>query len=159
MNSQVHATLRRFRFQKLSSVLVGLGIIIYALIQLRQTPSLGQVLLFILVCMGGMVLLYSAMTLLSTLSFWLVRIRNLDAAFWSVSVMARYPIDIFEKVLRNMLTFFLPLAFIATVPARGLARTLELWMLPVAVCFALGLMVASRLFWRKAARIYTSAGG
>lgn len=159
IDSQFLASARMINLAEFARSLMALLVVAYGVrvAGVTITPVTSMVYVLLIAC--SVMILFGIDSLIMTLSFWLVRIRNLDAAFWSVSVMARYPIDIFEKVLRNMLTFFLPLAFIATVPARGLARTLEMWMLPVAVCFALGLMFASRLFWRKAARIYTSAGG
>ena len=157
VNSQVHATLRRFRFQKLSSVAVGFGIIIYALIQLRQTPSLGQILLFILVCIGGMVLLYSAMTLLSTLSFWLVDITNIDEFIVGFLEAGRFPADAFPEPVRGLITFVVPIAFITTVPAEVLLGKLTPGLVFYGWTIALLLLAASIGLWQVALRHYSSA--
>lgn len=159
VDSQFLASARMVNLAEFARSLMSVAVVMYGVrVQdLQVTAGLAAVYLVLMVC--SILILYGIDSLIMTLSFWLVRIRNLDATFWSVSVMARYPVDIYRGVLRNVLTFFLPMAFVATVPARGLAGTLDGWMLPAAVAFAAGLMTASRLVWLRATRIYSSAGG
>lgn len=159
VDSQFLATARMVNLAEFARTLMSLLVVAYGVREagIQVTPVNTLVYVVLMAC--SIMILFRIDSLIMTLSFWLVRIRNLDAAFWSISVIARYPVDIFERTLRNILTFFLPLAFVATVPARGLARTLDLWMLPAALAIAGSLMVASRLFWLKATRSYSSAGG
>ncbi len=159
VDSQFLASARMVNLAEFARTLMSLLVVGYGIREagIQVSPVNAAVYLVLMAC--SIMILFGIDSLIMTLSFWLVRIRNLDAAFWSISVIARYPVDIFERTLRNMLTFFLPLAFVATVPARGLAEKLDLWMLPAAVLIAAGLMTASRLFWLKATRSYSSAGG
>jgi ABC-2 type transport system permease protein len=157
INSQMHATLRRFRFQKLSSVAVGCSIIIYALIQLHQAPDIGQLLLFMCVCMGSMVLLYSAMTLLATLSFWLVDVTNIDDFIVGFLEAGRFPADAFPEPVRKIITFVIPIAFITTIPAEVLLGRLTLALVVYGWAIALLLLAASIGLWRVALQHYTSA--
>lgn len=157
VNSQVHATLRHYRFQKLSSVAVGLAIIVYALIRLHQVPGVGQVLLFILLCGGAMVLLYSAMTMLATLSFWLVDVSNIEEFIVGFLEAGRFPSDAFPELVRGLLTFVVPIAFITTVPAEVLLGRLTPPFVLYGWIIALALLAASIGLWRVALRHYTSA--
>ena len=120
INAQAHATLRRYSPNKLSSVVVGMAIITYALVQLRQSPSVGQLALFALLAAGAGVLLYSTMVILGTLSFWLVDIGGIDEAVVGFLEAGRYPSAAFPDPLRGVLTFVVPIAFITTVPAEVL---------------------------------------
>jgi ABC-2 type transport system permease protein len=92
-----------------------------------------------------------------TLSFWLVRIDNLSALTDTVVFVGRYPPDIFPRVLNFGLTFVLPLAFIAAVPTKALLGTLGPGMVAAGLAIAAGFLLAAALFWRYAARAYTSA--
>ena len=157
VNSQVHATLRRYRFQKLSNVAVGLGIIIYALVQLRVSPSIGQIGLFIVLCVGAMVLLYSAMTLLSTLAFWLVDVTNIDDFIVGFLEAGRFPSDAFPEPVRGLITFVVPIAFITTVPAEVLLGKLTPGLVAYGWIIALALLAASISLWKVAVRHYSSA--
>jgi ABC-2 type transport system permease protein len=50
-----------------------------------------------------------------------------------------------------------PVAFLTTVPAEAmLGRTQVIWVMGSAI-LALGLLIASVIFWRFALRFYTSA--
>lgn len=159
VDSQFLASSRMINLSEFARSLFSLVVVFYGarVDAIAITP--GSVLVWALLICCSIFILLGIDTLIMTLSFWLVRIRNLDAAFWSISVAARYPVDIFERMLRNILTFVIPLAFISTIPARGFFGGLEPWMLPGALGFALLFSLASRLLWLKATRIYTSAGG
>ncbi len=159
VDSQFLATARMVNLAEFARTLMSLLVVGYGVREAGIPVTLTNAAVYVALMACSIMILFGIDSLIMTLSFWLVRIRNLDAAFWSISVIARYPVDIFERTLRNILTFFLPLAFVATVPARGLAQTLDLWMLPAAAAISGSLMVASRLFWLKATRSYSSAGG
>ena len=90
INSQIHATLRRFRLLKTSSFWLGGTIIIYALVQLHHVPSINQVFVYLLLCGAAVVSLYSAMTILATVSFWAVDVSHIDefvVSFWKRDVI------------------------------------------------------------------------
>lgn len=157
INAQMHATLRRFSMNKLSSVAVGFAIIIYALIQLRQSPSLGQLALFVLLAAGAAVLLYAAMTILATLSFWLVDITNIDEAVVGFLGAGRYPVAAFPEPLRGLLTFVVPIAFITTVPAEVLLGRLSPPFVLFGWIMALALLALGAGLWKVAVRYYSSA--
>jgi ABC-2 type transport system permease protein len=157
VNAQVHATLRRFRFQKLSNALVGVTIIVIALIRLHHVPSVEQVLLFLLLCAGAAMLLYSAMTILGTLAFWAVDINNIDEFVVSSLEAGRYPASAFPEPVRLIISFVAPIAFITTVPAEVILGRLTPPLVLYGWLFALALLVISILFWRVAVRHYSSA--
>lgn|GEM_PF-133008 len=159
VDSQFLASARIINVAEFARALLSVFVVFYGVRVQGLALTLPLVAVYLVLLLCSLMILYGIDSLIMTLAFWLVRIRNLDAAFWSISVTARYPVDIFQGVLRKVLTFFLPMAFVATVPARGLAGTLEVWMLPAALAFAAVLMTASRLLWLKATRIYSSAGG
>ncbi len=160
VDSQFLATARIINLAEFSRALLSLLVIAYGVSVSHISVTFSSLAVYIVLLACSLCILLGIDSLIMTLSFWLVRIRNLDAAFWSVSMMARYPVDIFGgTILKNMLTFFIPMAFIATVPARGLAQTLQVWMLPLALAFAAGLMLSSRWLWLLAIRSYSSAGG
>ena len=157
LNSQAHATLRRYSLNKLSSVVGGLAIIIYALVQLRQSPCVAQLALFALLAVGAGVLLYSTMVILGTLSFWLVDIGGIDEAVVGFLEAGRYPRAACPETLRGLLTFVVPIAFITTVPAEVLLGRLAPEFVLYGWIMAAALLVAAVVFWKVALRHYSSA--
>lgn len=157
VNSQVHATLRRFRFQKLTSMLVGVAIIIYALVQLHYAPSVEQILLFALLCGGAVILLYSAMIILGTISFWAVDVTNIDEFIVGFLEAGRYPATAFPEPVRSIISFIVPIAFITTVPAEVILGKLTPQFVLYGWVFATVLLITCILFWKVAVRHYSSA--
>jgi ABC-2 type transport system permease protein len=69
----------------------------------------------------------------------------------------RYPMVAYPAAYRFFFTFVVPVAFLTTVPAEAmLGRSHVIWVMGSAI-LALGLVMASVIFWRFALRFYTSA--
>ena len=64
---------------------------------------------------------------------------------------------IYPGWLRFTLTVVVPVAFAVTVPAQAVTGRLDFQTLLVTVSLALGLLVASRLFWRFGLKSYSGA--
>ena len=92
-----------------------------------------------------------------TSGVWLVRVDNLWVLTESATQVARFPMDIYELGLRRLLTFVVPLGFIATMPSSQLVRQVQWNMVTMGLTWALVALLASRWFWRFALRHYTSA--
>ena len=101
---------------------------------------------------------------MSALSFRLLSVQALRLAVNDVfNTYGNYPLAIFPRVAQFVMTFALPLAFVAYLPATALLdRTGELSVAPVlAWCApALGglLFFLAYRFWRFQMRFYSSSG-
>lgn len=157
LNSQFHAMFRRLRLDRMTSIVSGLALIGYALVQLRATPGLGQVALLLVAFVGVLLMLHSTMTLLASTAFWAVRTEGVTEMVYSIMEIARYPSSAFPEPLRAVITFVIPIAFISTVPAEIVLDRIS----PAAVVygwgFALALFALSVVVWRRAVRQYGSA--
>ena len=157
INSQFHASLRRINIWRGIDILLGLGVGAYGMAQLAEWPSLVRFLLFIILCLCGIVILYSLVMLLVTSAFWFVQLENVMELLYTFFEAGRFPITIFPTWVRILLTFVVPIAFITTVPASVLLGRLG----GVFVLYSLGVTAAlctvSVLFWRYAVRHYSSA--
>ena len=106
---------------------------------------------------GAAVLLYAAMVMLATMSFWLVDIGGIDEAVVGFLEAGRYPVAAFPEPLRGLLTFVVPIAFVTTVPAEVLLGRLTPQFALYGWIMAVLLLVASVLLWKVAVRHYSSA--
>ena len=157
VNAMFHATLRRFRFEKLSSLLVGAALIGYALAQLRLWPGLERWLVFSLLGLAAVALLYALMAVLAALCFWVVDVANVDELVLGVLEVARFPAQAFPEPLRGVISFILPIAFISTAPAEALLGRLTPSLAICGVAFAAVALWLSAWAWRRAVASYTSA--
>ena len=107
----------------------------------------------------GLALIYALRFTIATGSFWAPRIGELYSLFQGLYAAARYPVSYFERPLRDVLTYAVPVAFATTFPAQALLGEVDWRLLPVGVILAVAALVASQRFWLFALRRYTSAGG
>jgi len=127
------------------------------LVQAGITPALAQWTSFILLLFSSLVMYYSFLLALMTLGIWWVRVDNLWVLGESVMQVVRFPIDIFGAGLQKIMTFVVPLAFLATIPARQLVRAADWQMVGLGVVWATLALTFCTLFWRFALKSYASA--
>jgi ABC-2 type transport system permease protein len=157
INSQFLVSVRQFVVWRITDIVLGLALAIYAAMRLAQELSLREALVFPLVLVCGAVIIYSFWLILATTSFWFTRIENIEMIFWNIFEAGRYPIDVYPLYIRRFLTFGVPLAFITTVPARALGGALEASTVVLSMLLAAAMAVVSAWFWRFGLRRYGSA--
>jgi ABC-2 type transport system permease protein len=157
LNSQWHATFNYFKLESASSIVAGVALMAYALVQLRVSPNVGQIILFIALALGGLVILYALLTLMVTFSFWAVETGEIMQLIYLLLETGRYPAPTLPQPMRTIVTFIIPIAFVTTVPAEVLlGKVTSAW---VGWCwvFAAGLLFASTQLWKLGVRRYNSA--
>jgi ABC-2 type transport system permease protein len=104
-------------------------------------------------------------TVISALAFrltvgmsWLVWVESLIATFGS------YPLKVLPAGARSFLTFVLPVAFIAYLPAtvitgRVPGSGVPAWLALTSPCAGVVLFVLARLLWNRALNRYEALGG
>ena len=136
----------------------GLAVMAYASEQLHFVPTLGQTISFFALCIAGILIHYSLMFLLATISFWTVRAQGIVWGYYSMFQVARLPDEAFQRGLfKAVFTFVLPMLLVSNVPVRLLVNKFTpssavLLLLMSAICF-----IVSELGWRASLRRYTSA--
>ncbi len=164
INSQFLVSARRIAIWRLADVVVGVVLAAVGAVRLGGVLPPGALMLFLVMLAAGAVIIYSIWLILGTLSFWLLRVQNLEMIFWNVFEAARYPMAIYNPAVRWMLTYVLPVAFVVTIPAQaliggvnaGVAAPTTGVMIAAAVAAPAMLIIASA-FWRFGLRHYSGA--
>ncbi len=156
--SLFYVSARYLSLDELGSLFGAFGVLGYSVWLLKLAPSPAQLGAWLVLVLLGLVMLYSIQLLMMTLSFWLIRIDNISALTDTVVFIARYPPDIFPRLLGFFISYLVPLAFVAAVPASVLLgkRAIGPALLLSCAITAVFLMLANA-FWRYATRSYTSA--
>lgn len=157
IDSQFWVSLRRVNFDQLGVTIVGFGMLALGAVQADRPISAEQGLAYFILLGASLVLYYSFLMTLMTLGIWWVRVDNLWVLGESVMQVVRFPMDIFNSGLQRLFTFIVPLAFLATVPARQLVVGADWPMVGLGVLWALGGLAFCTGFWRFALRSYASA--
>jgi viologen exporter family transport system permease protein len=133
-------------------------VMIYAGYQLHFTPTILQVLGFVILVIAGVIVHYSLMFLLAAISFWTVRAQGIVWGYYNLFNIARLPDEAFSGFFRLFFTFAIPMLLVSNVPVRLLVKpaTSPKWALLLlamsVVCFAV-----SEWGWRASLKRYTSA--
>jgi ABC-2 type transport system permease protein len=155
--SQLLVSVSQVRVWRLVDVVLGSMTIVGALWWMERATGVSEILGFAVTLAAGSVILYSFWLMLSTLSFWFVRIQNILMIFHSMYDAARWPVTIYPTWMQAILTFIVPVAFAVTVPAGALVGRLSMQWLIGALALAAVLLVASRRFWKIGLRHYSGA--
>jgi ABC-2 type transport system permease protein len=135
-----------------------IAVMAYAAHKLGLHPTFFQVIGFFLLCLAGVLIHYSLMFLLASISFYTVRAQGIVWGYYNLFNIARLPDEAFHGLFKALFTFVLPMLLVSNVPARLLANKI---LSPGTIYTLLGMsaacLVVSELGWRKALRSYTSA--
>jgi ABC-2 type transport system permease protein len=157
IDSQFWVSLRRFNFDQIGAFVAGIVLLAYGLAASGAQVGVVPILSYIVTFGAAIALYYGFSLALMTLGIWLVRVDNLWVLGETVQHVARYPLDIYNVHVQRMLTYALPLAFLATVPARQLVKQVEPSFVLLSVFYAVVALVLSRWFWLYAMKRYSSA--
>lgn len=157
VDTQFWVSTRKFNFDQVGTLIAGAVMIGYGITADHLHPSLAQWAAYVVLVLASLGIFYSFYLVLMTTGIWLVRVDNLWVLGDSVMQVARYPVDIYNSGLQRLFTFVVPLAFVATIPARQLVFSLNLEMVGIGALWAVLSLLVSRWFWNFALSHYGSA--
>ena len=158
MDPYVQVLLDNLSFEDVPIALLGVGVMGWASLSLPAIP-LWKLLFLPLLLMSATAVMGGLLTALASLGFHLHHRGTAVGLVFQLSTFNRYPIDLFARPLRWLLTFVLPLAFAGFYPAVFFLDRPE-WLpyviaQPFVGAACLGLGYAG---WRHGLRTYTSSG-
>ncbi len=140
----------------LSQVALGLVVLGIGIDQLDRIPTLWNATGWLLMLAVGVVITWTSRLLLASLAFWAPHFE-LDVLYGALWQFGRYPVDIYRQPIRSVLTYVLPVAFIASIPARVLTRGEPPALLFAGFLAGIVAVVAVRSIWEAGLARYTSA--
>ena len=156
-DSQVLVSVRDVRFWQLTDTLVGVIVLIVAMVQLRDTLTVGDIALFIVMLTIGSVCIYCFWLMLATASFWLVRIDEVQELFTGLYRAGQYPTGIYPGWLRFGVTFIVPLTFAISVPAEAATGRIAVATIALSIAAMVVLITLSRWLWKRGLGRYDGA--
>lgn len=158
VNTRFVVSLRQVDLGGFVNAAFSIVVMIYAARQIPITPSIGQVFGFGALCVVGILIHYSLMFMLASISFWTVRAQGIVYGYYNLFQIARMPDEAFRGMFKAVFTFALPMLLVTNVPVRVLTEKLDcispiLLLLGMSVVCAL----ASEWFWRTSLHRYRSA--
>lgn len=136
----------------LMQVVLGFGLLGYG----AHSATVAGVISWIALVVAATATMWASRMLLAALVFWAPDL-TLDIIYDSIWQFARYPVTMYRSALRGILTYCVPVAFLATVPAGALVGRTRTVMIAVALGVAGALWLITLGAWRFGLRRYTSA--
>jgi ABC-2 type transport system permease protein len=133
-------------------------LMLYALHELHHAPTVAQMAGFLGLVGVGVLVHYSLMFALASISFWTVRAQGIVWGYYSLFNIARLPDAAFKGFFKSFFTFALPMLLVANVPAKMLLNKLtspfDIFLLLVLASMC---ALFSEAIWRFSLKHYTSA--
>jgi ABC-2 type transport system permease protein len=156
-DAQTLVSVREFRFWQLVDVIVGIVVIVIAFIQLKDALGALQLLGFLAALIMGAIMLYCVWLMVTSISFWVIRVQEISNLFEGLYAAGRWPVGIYPSWLRTGLTFLVPVAFAVTIPAEALTNRLTGTSLLFALGMTLVFVVLARGLWLLGLSNYSGA--
>ncbi|CAG7657741.1 ABC transporter permease [Paenibacillus allorhizosphaerae] len=143
----------------LFSALVGLLIMAYSWSQLDLSLMWYDPLIFVLLVLGSIMIYGGVYIFFTSLSFYSDAPTGILALMWNLQNYGRYPVTIYNSILRIMLTWILPFGFVGFYPAayfldRANWGTFALLTPVVGLVFLAGALI----IWNIGVKRYRGAG-
>jgi ABC-2 type transport system permease protein len=154
-----------FQLRRLGKAAQAAAVLVYALARLDVDWTVGRVLMLPVAIVSAAFILAGVWIIAMCIVFWAIEGRETANAFTDGGqFLAQYPINIYERWLRRLLAFVVPMAFVSYYPALYIIGKPDPLGAPSWLRFA-GPLVAvivcatARVVWRFALRHYRGAGG
>src|SRR5437016_1842526 len=149
VNTRFVVSLRQVDLGGFVNALSALGVMIYAAHRMSLVPTVLQMAGFLVLCVAGVVIHYSLMFLLASISFWTVRAQGIVWGYYNLFQIARMPDEAFQGVFKAVFTFAVPMLLVSNVPVRLLVSKLSS-PLPLLILLAMGVVcfLLSEWGWR-----------
>lgn len=143
------------------NVLLGAGVMSFALWDMGWRFDTLQVSLFLAMFACGTALAYSFLVLLTSSSVWMTRNQSLYEVWWLFTTLMRYPREIFAGPWAYpvgwFFTFVVPVIVVTNVPARAMVKALAPSVVAYTLVATVALLFISRKVFRLALQRYRSA--
>lgn len=150
---------QRFQPDGIGEVIIGIILVVYASVKgnISYTPS--KLIIMVVMILLATIIYTSIKLFLASLAFWIKRSQSILFMFYSMSEFAKYPLEVYHKFIRTFITYIVPFALTAYIPASyflgesSLLRSLGLTFFISAISLSIGLFTFNR-----GIRRYESAG-
>ena len=154
-----------FQLRRVGKAVQALAVLVLALGLLDIAWTLERAVMLLVMVPAATVLFVSVWVAAICIVFWTVEGRETANAFtYGGNFLTQFPFDIYDRWLRQLLVYVVPLAFISYLPAAFLLGKpeplgLPSWLGLVSPLVAAAAAVAAGSIWGRAVRHYRSAGG
>jgi ABC-2 type transport system permease protein len=162
IDEQFLVTCRHIDWSTAANVLMGAGVMGFALGEMDWRFDAVKAGLFLALFCCGTALAYGFLLLLTSASVWFMRNQSLFEMWWLFTTLMRYPREIFQNwwayPVAGFFSFVVPIMLVTNVPAKLMVdKLLDPYLVAYMAVATVVVLIVSRWFFRLALRRYRSA--
>lgn len=159
MNPLFYLCADRFQPDAFGELIVGILLVVTALTQLTLQIGVLEIIGFILAVAAGTVIYTSIKLIFASLAFWIKRSQSILYVAYQMANFTKYPMSIYNKIINVFLTFIIPFAFTAFIPASYIMGKDSFAYGVLATCgIAAVFFTGGYALWNAGLKKYESAG-
>lgn len=137
----------------------GLGLVMTVVMLIKLAIPVTAILIFKIIFFSiiGAAIIGAINTIFSISGFWTYKSNEIIWAFYRVYTFAQYPIDIYNKFIKILITTILPFAFVAYYPTMSYLG-MNKYMIYLSPIIAIVLWIIAVKVWNCALNKYRSTG-
>lgn len=159
INPLFHLLSEKFQPDGFGEIIIGGILVFFSVVQLNLEVTFGKVVLFAIAVFFATIIYTAIKLAVSSISFWIKFAQSYLYMTYQMSTFTKYPMTIYPKVIRGLLTFIIPFAFTGYYPGayflgkvslfRGIGMTIIISILSILVAYQI---------WLKGLTKYESSG-
>jgi ABC-2 type transport system permease protein len=154
-----HFIADRLQQDGFGQLFIGIIVLGTAMPHLNTTWSFMAYFILVVMILASGFIFVAVNLFFATLSFWMVDSLPIVWTVFNLSDFARYPLTIYHKGIRQLLTWIIPYGFTAFYPAAYFIKGSGFKNLALLTPFvAIVSCLAAYWFWKKGLRAFTSTG-
>ncbi|HHY72016.1 MAG TPA: ABC transporter permease [Bacillus bacterium] len=159
IHSLFQVVLERMELESLFGIITGLIIMIYAGGNLDLQFHWYDPFIFIVMVIGGMFIFAGIFVSLASVGFWSDARTDIMPMVYNIGNYGRYPVNIYNNVIRFILTWILPFAFVGVYPAAYFLGRTE-WLVYAFLTPLMGIIffMLAIWIWNQGVKKYRGAG-
>lgn len=159
IHSLFQVVLERMELESLFGIVTGFIIMIYAGERLELTLHWYDLFIFIVMVLGGMLIYAGIFVALASIGFWSDARTDIMPMVYNIGNYGRYPVNIYNHIIRFILTWILPFAFVGVYPSAYFLGRTE-WFGYAFLTPVMGILffLLAILLWNKGVKKYRGAG-
>ncbi len=159
INPLFHVMVEKLQIDALGELIMGIALICISLPSLVIEWSFMKIIM-ILIVIPFATLIYTGIKIATAaIAFWTKRSGNIIYMFYMVNDFSKYPVNIYNNLVKTIITYIIPFAFTAFYPAYYiLTGENPLFNIGVTVLIAIVIMSIGIFIWNRGLKAYESAG-
>lgn len=159
IHSLFQVILERMELESLFGAVTGIVVMAYASIQLGLTFHWYDIFIFVVLVLSGALIYAGIFILLASIGFWSDARTSIMPMMYNIGNYGRYPVDIYNRVIRFVLTWILPFAFVGVYPSAYFLGRSE-WNIYAFLTPVMGIsfFILAIVIWNIGIKKYRGAG-